>query len=69
MQSSTLISECLSLISVKLNVSMMLLGGGNAGEQCVVNHCSQATPRTVVGYLSQSLRPVPVLHFLTRPSI
>lgn len=34
------------------NVSMMLLGGGLAGENAVLNLCTQATPRTVVGYLS-----------------
>lgn len=34
------------------NASMMLLGGGNSGEQRVVNYCSQASPTTVVGYLS-----------------
>lgn len=34
------------------NVSMMLLGGGNRGEQAVLNYCTQPTPRTVVGYLS-----------------
>lgn len=34
------------------NSSMMLLGGGTQGEQQVMNFCGQATPRTVVGYLS-----------------
>jgi hypothetical protein len=34
------------------NVSMMLLGGGVNGENAVLNLCTQATPRTVVGYLS-----------------
>ena len=33
------------------NVSMMLLGGGAAGENAVLGHCTAATPRTVVGYL------------------
>jgi cellulose biosynthesis protein BcsQ len=35
------------------NSSMMLLGGGVSGEQAVLNSCTQATPATVVGYLSQ----------------
>ena len=34
------------------NASMMLLGGGVAGEKAVLNLCTQATPCTVVGYLS-----------------
>ncbi|MCJ8153898.1 ParA family protein [Chryseobacterium sp. SSA4.19] len=34
------------------NSSMMLLGGGTQGEQQVINYCSQTTPTTVVGYLS-----------------
>src|SRR5580692_1730747 len=34
------------------NSSMMLLGGGTTGEQHVLNLCTEATPRTVVGYLS-----------------
>lgn len=34
------------------NASMMLLGGGNVGETAVLNYCTEATPRTVVGYLS-----------------
>lgn len=34
------------------NASMMLLGGGNQGETQVLNYCTQAVPRTVVGYLS-----------------
>lgn len=34
------------------NVSMMLLGGGTTGEDAVLEMCTQATPRTVVGYLS-----------------
>lgn len=34
------------------NVSMMLLGGGTVGETAVLTHCTTATPRTVVGYLS-----------------
>lgn len=37
------------------NVSMMLLGGGNAGEQAVLNYCTQQTPKTVVGYITQEL--------------
>ncbi len=35
------------------NASMMLLGGGVAGENQVLSYCTQATPHTVVGYLSQ----------------
>lgn len=35
------------------NSSMMLLGGGTVGEQNVLNFCTAATPKTVVGYLSQ----------------
>lgn len=34
------------------NVSMMLLGGGTDGEDAVLSMCTEATPRTVVGYLS-----------------
>lgn len=34
------------------NASMMLLGGGVQGEQAVLSCCTQATPRSVVGYLS-----------------
>lgn len=34
------------------NSSMMLLGGGNAGEHHVLDLCTEATPKTVVGYLS-----------------
>lgn len=34
------------------NSSMMLLGGGTTGETNVMNQCTLATPRTVVGYLS-----------------
>lgn len=34
------------------NASMMLLGGGNTGETAVLHNCTQPTPRTVVGYLS-----------------
>jgi cellulose biosynthesis protein BcsQ len=34
------------------NSSMMLLGGGANGEKNVLNLCTQATPKTVVGYLS-----------------
>lgn len=35
------------------NSSMILLGGGTTGETHVLNLCSQATPKTVVGYLSE----------------
>nr|WP_294943521.1 ParA family protein [uncultured Mucilaginibacter sp.] len=34
------------------NSSMMLLGGGTAGETNVINLCTATTPQTVVGYLS-----------------
>jgi cellulose biosynthesis protein BcsQ len=34
------------------NASMMLFGGGINGENRVFNLCTEATPRTVVGYLS-----------------
>ncbi|TWU59503.1 ParA family protein [Crateriforma conspicua] len=37
------------------NSSMMLLGGGNAGETHVLNFCTEPTPRSVVGYLSNVL--------------
>ena len=37
------------------NVSMMLLGGGSTGEQTVLSYCTQQTPTTVVGYISQEL--------------
>lgn len=35
------------------NASMMLLGGGIAGEAAVLANCMLPTPRTVVGYLSE----------------
>lgn len=35
------------------NVSMLLLGGGTAGEENVLSLCTQASPLTIVGYLSQ----------------
>ncbi|VEE16614.1 ParA family protein [Ectopseudomonas mendocina] len=35
------------------NSSMILLGGGITGENNVLNLCSQTTPQTVVGYLSE----------------
>lgn len=34
------------------NASMMLLGGGTNGEGFVLGLCTEATPRTVVGYMS-----------------
>ena len=34
------------------NSSMMLLGGGAMGEQNVLDQCTEATPKWVVGYLS-----------------
>ena len=37
------------------NASMMLLGGGTVGEQNVLNFCTQQSPKTVVGYISQEL--------------
>ena len=35
------------------NVSMLLLGGGTIGEANVLSLCTQASPRTIAGYLSQ----------------
>jgi cellulose biosynthesis protein BcsQ len=35
------------------NASMLLLGGGITGENHVLSLCTQATPKTIVGYLSQ----------------
>ena len=35
------------------NASMLLLGGGTNGETNVLTLCTQASPRTIVGYLSQ----------------
>ncbi len=35
------------------NVSMLLLGGGTTGENHVLSLCTEAIPRTIVGYLSQ----------------
>lgn len=34
------------------NSSMMLLGGGNKGEEQVINFCSMDVPKSVVGYVS-----------------
>lgn len=34
------------------NSSMMLLGGGSSGEDQIIDFCSTATPKSVVGYLS-----------------
>lgn len=34
------------------NSSMMLLGGGTAGDEKVVDFCSKPVPKSVVGYLS-----------------
>ena len=34
------------------NSSMMLLGGGNKGEERVIDFCSMDVPRSVVGYVS-----------------
>lgn len=61
------------------NSSMMLLGGGTAGENYVLGLCTQATPRTVVGYMSTVIArgagaalpdPIPFLvdvHSVNRP--
>jgi len=35
------------------NASMLLLGGGTTGETNVLSLCTQASPRTIAGYLSQ----------------
>ena len=51
----------------------MLLGGGNARRDAVLGYCTQAIPRTVVGYLSNVLAggsgaPLPnPMDFLVRP--
>jgi cellulose biosynthesis protein BcsQ len=37
------------------NVSMMLLGGGNIGENKVEQLISEATPRSIVGYMTDSI--------------
>lgn len=41
------------------NASMMLLGGGTSGENHVLNLGTQATPQSVVGYLSNVLAAGP----------
>ena len=41
------------------NVSMLLLGGGTDGEANVLSLCTQASPRTIVGYLSQVIAAGP----------
>ena len=41
------------------NVSMLLLGGGATGENNVLGLCTQALPRTIVGYLSQVIAAGP----------
>lgn len=45
------------------NSSMLLLGGGISGESNLLQLCSLATPRSVVGYLSDAIlsRSVPTL--------
>ncbi len=45
------------------NASMLLLGGGLAGEDNVLSLCSKPTPKSVVGYISESIlkRVVPKL--------
>lgn len=56
------------------NSSMMLLGGGAAGEQYVMQLCTEAVPRTVVGYMSTVLgggpgAPLPdPLNFVVSPN-
>ena len=56
------------------NASMMLLGGGSKGEDTVLELCTKATPKTVVGYLSDVLSggeraPLPdPMTFLTQVS-
>ncbi len=37
------------------NASMLLLGGGIAGENRVLELCSKATPQSVVGYISDAI--------------
>ena len=37
------------------NVSMMLLGGGNTGEDKVEQLISESTPRSIVGYMTDSI--------------
>ena len=57
------------------NASMMLLGGGSKGEDRVLSLCTAATPRTVVGYMSDVLSggeraPLPdPMDFLTQISL
>lgn len=41
------------------NVSMMLLGGGVAGEAALLQHCGGPTPHTVVGYVGTVLAAGP----------
>lgn len=45
------------------NASMLLLGGGLAGEKELLKLCSQTTPKSVVGYISDAIlnRAVPNL--------
>jgi len=45
------------------NSSMLLLGGGVAGESNLLGFCSLGTPKSVVGYLSDAIlsRSVPTL--------
>lgn len=56
------------------NSSMMLLGGGQKGETTVMTLCTAATPRTVVGYLSQVIAggefasPPAPMNFLVQPN-
>ena len=37
------------------NASMLLLGGGIAGEQHLLDLCSKANPESVVGYVSDAI--------------
>lgn len=37
------------------NASMMLLGGGQTGEEIAIKFCSESVPKSVVGYLSTTI--------------
>ena len=56
------------------NASMLLLGGGTLGETNVLSLCTQASPRTIAGYLSQVIAagagaPLPdPMNFVTQVS-
>lgn len=57
------------------NSSMMLLGGGTHGEDALLQNCTQPTPHTVVGYLSEVISrgsgaPLPgPMEFIERVSV